>query len=90
MEVETRIRNDNSGVVGHVHSINSVTEARRLNGLLESNSEDSGANPGLDLPRIADPLCIPDELTKSTTQTKLIFLLSRNISQTMSEKRKMG
>ena len=37
--METRIRNDNSGAVEHVHSINSATQGRRLNGFLESNRE---------------------------------------------------
>ena len=46
MEIETRIRNDNSSVVEHVHSINAVAKGRRLNGFLESNSEELETRPG--------------------------------------------
>ena len=43
---ETRIRNDNSGVVEHAHSINSVANERRLGGFLESNRGAWGRIPG--------------------------------------------
>ena len=42
IDIETRIRNDNSSVVEHVHSINAVAKGRRLNGFLESNMEGMG------------------------------------------------
>ena len=37
--IETRIRNDNASVVENVHSANSVTKERRLNGFLGSNRD---------------------------------------------------
>ena len=48
IDIATRIRNDNSIVVERSH----VTEDRRSNGLLESNSEESGANRWLSLSHI--------------------------------------
>ena len=39
VEIETRIRNDNSSVVEHVRSINSDSQDRMSNGFLESNRE---------------------------------------------------
>ena len=76
--METRIRNDNSGAVEHVHSINSATQGRRLNGFLESNREgEEGGNQRLALSRIMGPLNISDAVKKKTTRSKLI-LLSRN------------
>ena len=35
VDIETNIRNDNSGVVEHVHGINSVSKIRRPNGFLK-------------------------------------------------------
>ena len=40
VDVETRLINDNSIVVENVHSINSVTNARRSNICLERNAGD--------------------------------------------------
>ena len=37
IDIGMRRRNDNSSVVEHVHSPNSVAKERRLNGFLESN-----------------------------------------------------
>ena len=68
VEIETSTRNDNSSVVEHVHSINSVTKERRSDGFLESNRDGSGANSRLALSRIAGPLNISDVMTKSATQ----------------------
>ena len=39
VDIVARIRNDNSSVVDHVHSIKSVTRGRRLDGFLETNRE---------------------------------------------------
>ena len=72
------IRNDCPEVVGNVHPINSAAKERMPNGFLESNRGD-GANPCLALSHIMDPLNISDEMAKTTTQNKLILLLSRNI-----------
>ena len=41
VDIGARIRNDNSSVVEHVHSINSFKKERRLNGFLESNRGES-------------------------------------------------
>ena len=79
----TRIRKDNSVVVEHVHSINSVTKERRLDGLLESR-EDPETDPWLALSKTAAPLNISAEMAKSRTRNKLFLLMSRNISQSMS------
>ena len=68
VDIATRIRNDNSIVAEHVHPINSVTNERRLNGSLESDSEESETNPTLALSHIAGPINISEEMMKSTTR----------------------
>ena len=65
IDIETRIRNDNSIVVEHVHSINAVTKERGPNGLLGDNRGGLGTNPWLVLSQIMGPaLNIPDEMAK--------------------------
>ena len=63
IEIETRIRNDNSSDVEHVHPIKSVTQERRLNGTRERNREEYGTKPRLALSHITPPppLNITDE-----------------------------
>ena len=73
MYIGTGIRRDNSSVAEHVHPISSVTEGRRLNGLLESNREELGNNAWLDLSHIMGGLGISDEMANATTQNKLIL-----------------
>ena len=38
--ISPRIRNDNSSVVEHVHSINAVRQGRMFNGFLDNNREE--------------------------------------------------
>ena len=85
VDIETRIRNDNSSVVAHVHSIGPIAKERGFDGFLERNREDLGANPWLALSHIMRPLNISGELAKSTTRMKLILLSPQNIPQTVSD-----
>ena len=80
---------DNYIDLERVHSINSVTNGRRSNGFLESNREESGTNPWLALSRIMGPLGISDEMDKTTTRSKIILLLSRNVLHKARGKWKM-
>ena len=73
IEIEAGIRNDNSSVVEHIHSINSVAKERGLTGSLEVIEGIGGANPWLALSHIEGPLNISDEMTKSTSHAKLIY-----------------
>ena len=75
VDVGTIIRNDNSIVVEHVHSVNSIAEERMLGGLLERNREEVDLNTWLAPVRITGGLNISDDITKSATQTKLSMLL---------------
>ena len=88
IDIETRIRNDNSSVAEHVHSINSVMKERRTNGSSGSNRGELETNHWLALSRIKSPLNIPDATAKATTRKALILFSPRNISQTLSEKGK--
>ena len=83
--VESGIRNDNSRVLEHVHSIKLVTKERRSIGFLGSNRVDPGKNPWLALSHIAGPVNISDEMAQSTAHKHLITLLGRNISQSVGE-----
>ena len=85
VDIETRSRCDNSSVVGHVHSIYSVTKGRMPNGFLESNSEELDINQWLALSRIAGGLDISDEMAKPTTRNKLVTLSAMNIPQAAIE-----
>ena len=67
VDIETRIRNDNSIVVEHVHSINSVTKERRMRGLVGSNIEELDINQWLALSNIMGGLGISDEMARATT-----------------------
>ena len=64
IDIGARIRNDNSSVLEHVRSINSVTTERRLNGVPESNREELETNHWLALSHIMGPLNITDEVGK--------------------------
>ena len=86
VEIEKRSRCDNSIVVENVHSINSVTKARRFYGLLDSNRAESGTNHRLDLSHITDPVNILDEVAKTTNRKKLILLLARDIAHAIGDK----
>ena len=77
-QIDTRIRNDNSSVVEHVHSINADAKDRWLNGFIESNREGPGTNPCLALSHITGPLNISDEMAKTKTRGKLILHIRRN------------
>ena len=79
VEIATRIRNDNPSVVEHVHSITPAAKERRSNCFLESNREEMGPNPRLAVSHITAHLKVSGEMAKTTTRTKLILLLSRNI-----------
>ena len=68
------IRNDNSIVVEHVHSINSVTKGRSMNCFLESNIEELDTSRRLALSHIMGGSGISGETTKTTTRNKLIML----------------
>ena len=85
IDISTWIRNDNSSVVEHVRSINSVTKERALHGLLESNRAALGEKPLLALSIITGPLNISDGMAKTMARNKLI-LLPRNISKEVSWK----
>ena len=56
------IRNDNSIVLEHVHSINSVTKGRILSGPIHSNREELGNSHWLAFSHIGGSLNTPDEL----------------------------
>ena len=86
VDIETRVRSDNSSVVENAQPTNTVTKNRRLNGLLESNREELETDRFLGLSHIAGPLNISGEMAKSTPQTQLILLLFRNICHTVSGK----
>ena len=83
--IEARIRNGNSSVVEHAHSINSVEKDRRPIGCAESNREELETHPWFAVSHIMGPLNISDGMPKTTARRKLI-LLSRNIPQTASVK----
>ena len=85
VDIETRIRNDNTIDVEHAHSINSVSNGRRSIGCLESNRAEQEPNPWLSLSHIKGPLNISDESAKSTTRGKLISSSPRDISQAAIE-----
>ena len=89
IDIATRIINDNSIVIDHVHSVNSVAKERRLTGPLESKRYELETNPWLALSQIMEPLNISDEMTKTTARRKPI-LLSRNTPQKSGEKVKGG
>ena len=57
--ISPRIRNDNSSVVEHVHSINAVTKERRSNAF-QGNNRELETDPWLALSRIVGPLDIFD------------------------------
>ena len=86
VDIETGVRNDNSGDLEHVHSVNSVAKGLTTNGLLESNSEGLDINDLLTLSHITGGLGISDEMAKTTTQNKLLTLSPSDISQTASKK----
>ena len=67
IDIVPMILNDNSIFVEHVHSVNSVTEARGPKGLPESN-EELDANRWFALSRIAGSLGLPDGMDKTKTQ----------------------
>ena len=89
VDIDTRIRSDNSSVVEHVRSINTVAKERMPNGLLESNRGEMETNPWLVLSHIAGPLNISDEMAKSAIRKKLILSAPRDISQAISGKERM-
>ena len=70
--MDTRVRNDNSSVATHAHSINSVTTDRRLNILLECRRGELYLNIWLSSKHIHAEISIADELTKAMSQTKSI------------------
>ena len=78
------MRNDNSSLVEHVHSINPVDKESRLNGFLESNREVLDINTWMALSRIMGGVNIPDDMAQTTTQTKLVILLAGNIPKATS------
>ena len=88
--VETRVRSDNSSFVENAHSINSVTNGRRLNGLQRSNMEGIDLNEWLSLAHMPVGLSISDELTKSISQTKLITLISTILFQKIVRRVRMA
>ena len=55
IDIGARIQNDNSIVVAHVLPINSASQERRPNGLLESNREELATNPRTALSHIMAP-----------------------------------
>ena len=84
VDIETSERNDNRIVVEHVHSINSVTIGRRLNSIIDRNREELNLNRWIRLYHIPGTVSIAEELGKSTSQFKLLTLLTGNISQAIS------
>ena len=88
MDVETIVRKYNSSVVEHVHSINAVTNGRRLNSILERESGDLKLNKCLSIDRIPGAIGITDELTRPTYRTKLITLPSTDRYRWISERSK--
>ena len=73
IDIGAMIRNDNSIVVENVHTVNSVTKNRMINGALGSNRAELGNKPWLSLSRIVGSANISDEMAKATTQNKFIF-----------------
>ena len=64
VDIETMIRNDNSSVLEHVQSVNSVDKERTTHGFLGSNNAEMDINDWLTLPHIMGGLGISDEMAK--------------------------
>ena len=78
VEIPTYVRNDNSEVVYQAHSINTVTNAKRLNNFLESNRGFENTER-LSIGYIPGGMNTTDGLTKSATGVKLRRLINGNI-----------
>lgn len=85
MGVETRVRSDNAIDVDQVRPINALTNGRKLNSFLHTNWGWVKLNGLLSPAHIPGTISVADELTKSTSQTKLITLLSTNHPRAISE-----
>ena len=78
MDTQTGGRYDNSSVVERVHSINSVTNGRRFDIFLDSNMEEINLSRRFALSHIMGDISISGDVSKSTSQLKLLALLTRN------------
>ena len=79
-EIPTYVRNDNSDAAYRVDSANTVTNEKRLTGVLESNREELEQNNWLIVWYIHGDINTSDGLTKSLSSVNLIGLSSNNIS----------
>ena len=73
------VRNDNSDAVYQVDSLNTATNEKRLNVLLERNGEEVSQNRRLSVGYIHGDINSPDGMAKSLSSANLRNLLAINI-----------
>ena len=83
--VQTYVRNDNSDETYQVYSVNTATNGKRLNGLIESKREEIEKNSWLVVGDIPVDINTSDGLAKSLSSANLIDLLSGNTFRIATE-----
>ena len=96
LEIPPYARNDNSDASYHVDSAHTVTNEKRLNGLLgsngllESNIEEAEQNNWLVVGYIPGGINTSDGLSKSLSSVDTANLLACDISRISAEQKKKG
>ena len=83
--IPTYVRNDNSTVAYQIDAVNAVTNEKRLNGFIESNSERLERNNWLIVGYIPGNLNTSGGLTKAMSRASFGILLNGNSFRSVSE-----